>query len=70
MLEDTLGPPNDLDQTAFLIMSSLQGITMTKDHGDPEAAQFLPYEEAFDALVPLTLANTLILRVYLPRREV
>ena len=49
-------------------MSSHERDRLTRDHRDPEIALFLLGRETLDALILLTEANTLLLRVYLPRR--
>ena len=49
-------------------MSSHERDRLTRDHRDPEIALFLLYKETPDALISLTEANTLLLRIYLPRR--
>ena len=57
-----------VDQAASLIMSSHERDRLTRDHRDPEIALFLLCRETLDALILLTEANTLLLRIYLPRR--
>ena len=53
---------------SLLVMSSHERDRLTRDHRDPEIALFVLYKETPDALISLTEANTLLLRIYLPRR--